>query len=377
MSTNDEQLPLWYQSSKLREDFVIGRPSSLRIQRISLQDGFEYQLFPIYEKDADMLLFNTVWDIVMHPDFYDFYNDSNIINDKIYFNDDIVWHRPYLLFPSDAPCMEYVDKERNHPYIVGVFSEYLDTEYPIMGFDDEDEYPMFRAYLIPEWNVQQGELDVVYRMHQRDREERMPMMTDNTQELINVLGDLVRYIKSINIDTMGWIDRLETSLTMLKIDTNELFILHNAGLYDINSLWKLLENSGGYGEEIYNLCRKVESELHRFAMMIVNLVDWKKGGIDNTKILKSSKYNEEIKGFLPDNWWNDIGVMEKAFKWTDSEKKMLDDAYKEGTCGRGAFSDNLDNYANVLRYLVKQHLWEMSKSEQDAQRREWLLRNCR
>ena len=56
---------------------------------------------------------------------------------------------------------------------------------------------------------------------------------------------------------------------------------------------------------------------------------------------------------------------------------MLDDAYKEGAYGRGAFSDDLNNYTNVLRRLVKQRLWEMSKNEQDDQRREWLIRNCR
>ena len=87
--------------------------------------------------------------------------------------------------------------------------------------------------------------------------------------------------------------------------------------------------------------------------------------------------NSVFQSFLPDYWWNDIGVMEKAFKWTVSEKKMLDDAYKEGAYGRGAFSDDLNNYTNVLRRLVKQRLWEMSKNEQDDQRREWLIRNCR
>ena len=344
MSTNDKLLPLWYQSNTLREEFVIGRPSSLRNRYDSLQGVFEYQLFPIYEKDADMLLFNTVWDLVMHPDFYKFYDDSNIINEAITFSNDVVFHRPYLLFPSDDPRTNYEGNELEYPYIVGVFSENLNTGYPLMGFEEGDEYPMFRLYLTPEWYDQHGESDVVYRMHHRSREDRMPLMINNAKELKNVLGDLIRYLKSVNFDTKDWINRLQTSLKMLNTDTNELFILHNAGLYDIQSLWALLMKSGSSGEEVSKLYRKVECELHRFAMMIVNLMDWKKGGMDSTIIISSIKENEYMfsplnsssiamcptisskssssdnhensvfQSFLPDYWWNDIGVMEKAFK---------------------------------------------------------------
>lgn len=290
MTTNDRQLPLWYQSNKLRETSVISHPASLRHQHNSLQGVSECQLFPIYEKDADMLLFNTVWDIVMHPNFGDFYNESDIINKKITFCEYIVWHRPYLLFPSDDPYTKYIEKELNLPYIIGVFSEYLDTENPMTGLMEEgDVYPMFRTYLTPEWNEQQGESEVVYRMCHRNKEEGIPLMIDNTKELKNVLCDLIVFLKSVKADTKYWIDRLQTSLTMLSTDTNELFILHNAGLYDIQSLWKLLAEAGICGEQIYKLCRKTECELHRFAMMIVNLVEWKKGGIVNKKLMGSLK----------------------------------------------------------------------------------------
>ena len=248
MIIKEKQVPLWYQPTT------------------------DIQLFPIYEKDADMLLFNTVWDLVKHPDFCDFYKDVDIVGRDIAFGKDVVWLRPLLLFPSDEPCLAYIEKELIHPYIIGVFSQYLDKEYPMIGFEEGDEYPMFRVYLTPEWQFT-PDAGIVYRTYWRDREDRMPQIVDNTKALKSVLEELLRYLNSVIADTGNWKERLLSSLSMLNTGTHKIFILHNAGLYDIQSLWSTLIRSGQGGEQLTQLSPRVERELHRYAMLTVNSSD--------------------------------------------------------------------------------------------------------
>ena len=68
--------------------------------------------------------------------------------------------------------------------------------------------------------------------------------------------------------------------------------------------------------------------------------------------------------------------MEKAFQWTDYERKILDDAYRKGT-GSTAFGDDLGAYVEVLRNLVCLRLRKLAKEEYEANRREWLYQNSR
>lgn len=243
---NDKQLPQWYQPDAGRH------------------------LFPINERDADMLLFNTVWDLVKHPDFCDFCKDTCIIGKEISFGSNVLWSRPLLLFPSDGPCMDYVEKELIYPYIIGAFSQYLDTEYPMIGLEEGDDYPMFRMYFTPEWKYAHGTLDIAYREHCRDREEPMPQMVDNTMALKSALEELLRYLNAVIADTGNWKERLLSSLTMLNDPADGLLILHSAGLYDIQSLWDLLIRAGHGGTRLSQLGRRVEQELHRYAMLMVN-----------------------------------------------------------------------------------------------------------
>ena len=186
-------------------------------------------------------------------------------------------------------------------------------------------------------------------------------------------------------------------MEMMKTHANELHILHNVGLYDINVLWTLLYQSDSNKVELRKLIRDTERELHRYTMMVVNQIDWKYGGVtDNEYFTKSllpdepswlrsevdnpkpSYYTEPeendyfekpyFEGELPDNWWNDLGAMERAFKWTEEEQAALDKAYIEGTYGRGRFADDLGAYSELLRSLVRQRLREKAIRDLEAKR---------
>lgn len=87
---------------------------------------------------------------------------------------------------------------------------------------------------------------------------------------------------------------------------------------------------------------------------------------NNMDNLSEPSYVREI---LPDYWWNDIGVMEKAFTWTADERKILDDAYKRGTYGRGRFGDDLSEYTEILRNMIRNRLRELALEEYEANHR--------
>lgn len=80
---------------------------------------------------------------------------------------------------------------------------------------------------------------------------------------------------------------------------------------------------------------------------------------------------------LPRNWWNDLEAMRKAFEWTDEEKKILDNAYKRGSCGKFPDGEELSGYTEVLRNMVRRRLRKLALEEFEANRREWLFRNSR
>lgn len=454
MDTDDNNLPLWYEHGDASNGTLfLGRKSSA-CQSEVYQDVCDYQLFPICRRDADILLFNTVWDLVMYPDFKDFHDNTDIRNSNVQFTDhsgEIKWYRPCLLFPADQPYTDFTEEELRHHFMVGACS-WKCHAYGESGIYEEDTNPQFRVYYTPEWDFSKVGWDIVYRENVRRIESDMPSFVKNTKELEYVICQLLQFFEDNNISEINnWKERLRCALLMLKTHANELHILHNAGLYDIDTLWTQLIQMGYHGEELNVMSSKMNRELHRFAMFSVNLIDWKLGDLDTSRIIPKSMLPEnqpsdqessskEIQGkntetlkatffsvparepgqdnggyddvkmiptksdggykwdevyprypfssenltepsyvdkILPKNWWNDIGSMEQAFQWTDEEKQILDNAYNKGTYGKAPFGDDLGEYVEVLRNLVRRRLKTLALEEFEAERRGWLFHNSR
>ena len=282
---NDRFLKLWYEQDNARLKASVHQRHSSAQQPEVFQSDCNYRLFPIREKDADMLLFNAVWDIVMNPDFYDFYDNVEIVlsNPSIHnLNYDITWYRPYLLFPADEPNVDYTEKELMRPYLIAAFSEIGEIYAGEGGLVDEgDDVPYFRNYYVPEWSFANGAQEVIYREYSRGKESVMPRFYNNSVEMLNSISAVLEYLGTVYIDTDSWIERLRTAKSMLDTHANELHILHNAGLYDIDSLWTMLYRNNQDVNTLRTIIRCYNHELHRYAMMSVNLIDWKKGGKTN------------------------------------------------------------------------------------------------
>ena len=314
-----------------------------------------------------MLLFNTVWDLVTHSFFHTFYEDAVILDGKADLHcGDYNWSSPYLLFPADIPEVKWQEHEMGHSFLVGVFH--------ISGFcageggfiEDDDDYYHFDIYYTPEWSCAQGETEVAYREHSRQPGDAMPCIDDNTAAMQAAVDEMIGFLASAGAEMDEWRQRFQTVIRMLAARTNELHILHQAGLYDIGSLWALLQRTGYDENIVMPLRRRMEHELHRYAMMAVNTLNWMCDCVrppqhysplasqDKPSVQpKIATERPDIRDILGNYWQNNIGLMEKAFSWSHSERSQLDDAYQAGTYGRSPFCDNLSNYVSLLRSMVK------------------------
>lgn len=363
-TNNDRKLSLWYEHGCPEEGTTfIARHSSA-----CLYDTFkgvcEYQLYPILEKDADLLLYQLIKDLVMHPDFKEYLNAINLVGGtSINFNfrrgEYEEWARPYLLFPADDRITTYYKEELKWPYIVGASSMCYHS-YGESGLIDEDDYPLFRVYYIVKWNYLLEGPVVKYVEYFRRDSSSMPKMENNVVALTSVICSVLEIIPENNANLVAWRNRLQNSLDMIKTHANELHILHQVGLYDIQALWNKLIEEGLDEEQLKRVSKRLETELHRYAMFVVNLIDWKMTGFDSSQVTT----------VIPAHRTNCVTPPH-----SEPEYKRPTDPVKN--CGND-FNSQSDGYDwdNVWpKYPFERG--DMDPEEYEAKRREWLWKYSR
>lgn len=363
MDSKDRYLPLWYETGDpVNGTYFIGR-------HYTAQEGAEhynvcnYTLCPILRDDADFLLFQTVWDVVMYPDLKDF---EDIVYMKSYqprqpsYNSGISWCRPQLLFPADDPYTRYEEHEKKLPYIVGCFS--IEHQiYGESGIYEEDDTPQFRKYYRPQWGWIKDVKDIVYTECNRINEDDMVMFLDNTEELKQSIQNLLQLIPDLESIETTWFNRLHTSCRMIETHANELHILHQAGLYDIATLWKSLEEKGLLNETLKQAIDDMNCQLRRYAMLTINLLNWKLGGIDKSRILTKTQLNNRIQSFKYD----------QIINANNSKKSENDHSEVCESTSKGFDWDNV-----YPRYPFPRKEGE-SLEDYEHRRREWLFYNSR
>ncbi|MBO4464138.1 MAG: hypothetical protein J5797_08105 [Prevotella sp.] len=348
---NNELLqPLWYEKGTPDGgSFFFGRPSTAAVQDV-VEGVCDYRLFPIRRSDANLLLYHTIWDMLSGDNPMDFFRmvcgkDSPV--SKQPYNGTTEWTRPYFLFPSDAQSERFSLEIYHHPFIVAGYSMTC-CALGESGLVEEDDEPLLTVYYVPEWEFVDGEPEVVYREYSSHCSPSIPYFEESPEKFRQAICNLLAFIDKKHIYVVEWKQRLELALRMIDTKANELHILHNVGLYDIDALWKLLVQKNQVGEELFRVSSEMNRCLHQYAMAVVNLIDWKKGGrfSQNCFIRKV-----EIKKDMPPSFWNDVEAMERAFEWTPAEEEQLTRAfYGTNRSNAGA------NYVDVLRELVRQRM---------------------
>lgn len=243
-NTNNELQPLWYKEDK-------------------------YPLFPIRRADADMLLYNCVWDVAIASDYGNFFSTVTTPNFRL--KDVKLEDVSFLLiFPGDDPSNSYSPPILGMPYYVGVYGVYYGP------FDLEEDYlPSLYYCFRPEWALD-GSGDVNY-INIGGSDNGLPSNPDNTAELQQAIRLLLDFLHDHPADTGSWVERLNLTLQMLAERANPFHILHNAGLYDIDALWTLLLDAGLAGQELLKVSTGMTRQLHRYAMRVVNVDNPQRG----------------------------------------------------------------------------------------------------
>jgi len=145
--------------------------------------------------------------------------------------------------------------------------------------DDDDDELYIKACNVAQWDVRDGYPDVKYYAMSGFYVDATPGFRNNHIELKKAIAEVLKYIETRRADVGEWKERLQVSLNMLETGANELHILHNAGLYDIDALWTLLLRGRTSDVHLQRVSMEMTSQLHHYAMWVINRIDWHKGGL--------------------------------------------------------------------------------------------------
>ena len=379
VNNNEKKLALWYEQGSPEEgNYFISRHSSARQENV-LKGVCVYQLYPILEKNADLLLYQMVKDLVLHPNFKDYLSAINLGGTSINFNyangESEEWFRPYLLFPSDDRITAYYKEELKWPYMVGASSIYYHA-YGESGIIEEDDHPQFRVYYTVRWDHRLEGSVVKYVEFFRREEHRMPVMEDNTLKLQEIICNVLNLMPEDKTCLTPWKQRLTSALKMLVTNANELHILHQAGLYDIGELKTILRQEGKEGDQLDAMIDKMIKELHRYAMLVVNLIDWQLTGFDTSKVTKCIPKHKVIN----DSIQNDNFVYKKSEKPIEVERTPDYEYNRYNNVKTHHFDNNQDSKGYDWDNVWPKYPFErdnMDPDEYEAKRRAWLWENSR
>ena len=180
-----------------------------------------------------------------------------------------------LVFPFDDLTVSYNEAMlEQEAIILKCFSpiEHPDPQY--IGDDENftyEEVPM--EYFHFEGNGKRMELKHFYT----DLLSQFPNCVFNGDAFLEAVNRLLAFLREKQLTELVWYSRLQTVAAMLDGNANELHILHNAGLFDHQTLWPQLEQLGVPKAEIEKVKEPYLTQLHRYAMFVLNELDWHRG----------------------------------------------------------------------------------------------------
>ncbi len=245
----------------------------------------EYTLYPIHKADVDWFLYNLVAHFLKARYKLDILSSDEeasavfqSLDEDSMKNDTGVYH---LVFPNEEATvsysMEVLDKE------VIILKPCLPIEHPyaplIPEFDDEgDLIDTLREEVPMEYFCFSDNSGVIRLEHIHTEESSIfPDILYNGDEFLEALDVLLEFLQQKGIAEIPWFGRLQTVRRMVLCDANELHILHNAGLYDHQSLWGWMKDYGIPLKEIDNVKNQYVSQLKKYAMFVLNRLDWDYG----------------------------------------------------------------------------------------------------
>lgn len=354
----------------------------------SINNSYELEL----SESADMILYEVVNSLLSCNEFQDFCHHVSNYDATIKFKEkNVVWYPPLLIFPKEELSGCCSEEEKKLPFLVaGCFnSRKALGESGIV----EDNF-VFRYYYTAGWNNTDGKKRLSFYEQRRVNDTDIPVFKDNVLEFTSAIEDLIIFIQKFPDINQKWEDRFNRVLEMIhgEADCKRIFLF--AGLYDIDSLWKSLEEfHSACCDELSLIKSNFTQQLHRYVMFHVNsirMTEVEEASIDynNTGVVSSNldihvsrpeeykwlRYIHEkslpefikeptyVRDFLQENWENDVDAMQNAFNWNKDEQHKLTEALDKGT----------EEHIELLRQLVRKRLRQEAVKEFEDRKMQWM-----
>ena len=235
----------------------------------------EYTLFQIRKTDVDWPLYWMVTGFLKYQYGIDGipYNDlfENLRYDK---EKEDRKHLYFFVFPSEELTVGYTEDILDQEAVILKYFFPIDWS-DIYILDDDDEST---TEIVPmEFFYQEGNRSQVLQHAQTDIPSEIPIIRYNGDSFLEALDKVLAFLQDGHLTATPWFERLRMVKRMFDGQANELHILHNAGLFDHATLWAWLKHQGVSRDDIDRIKTLYVSELKRFAMFVLNELNWQWG----------------------------------------------------------------------------------------------------
>lgn len=245
----------------------------------------DYTLYPIDKRDVDWTMYQLVshfMKLQYHLDSLGEEDAENVVSFWDMDADARHEERRYsyrFVYPNEDLSISYDEAMLEQELVILKCFHPIRHLYPIPipVLDDDDdegwfEYPPMEYFTLEK----QGDKQEL-RHHKTNIESKFPDCVYNGDAFLDAIQELRSFLSSRNLTEQPWYSRLGTVAEMLQGDANELHVLHNAGLFDLGTLWLWLEDYGIKKAEYESVKERYLKQLKRYTMFVLNRLDWAKG----------------------------------------------------------------------------------------------------
>lgn len=245
----------------------------------------EYDLFPIKKKDvnwplywmvAGFLKYKDGIDAIPYDDLFESLRDDKEVDNREYFYS--------FVFPSEDLSISYAEEMLTQEALI--LKRFMPIGHvsgePFITIDDNCVKPediWYENVTIEYFYWDDSEPDPSIRHAGTDIVDDHPKWAFNGDDFMDALDKLLAFLQEKHLTGIPWFERLKTVKRMFDGQANELHILHNAGLFDNDTLWIELEEVGASQAEIERIKTRYISELKKYAMFVLNQLDWNFGTV--------------------------------------------------------------------------------------------------
>lgn len=245
----------------------------------------DYTLYPIDKRDVDWTMYQLVGHFLKlqyHLDSLGEEDAENVVSFRAMDNDAQHEERRYsyrFVYPNEDLSIGYDEAMLEQDLVILKCFHPIRHVYPIPipGIDDEDDEGWFEYPPMEYFSLEKQDDNQELRHHKTNIESKFPDCVYNGDAFLAAIQELRSFLSWRNLTEQPWYTRLGTVAEMLQGDANELHVLHNAGLFDLGTLWLWLEDYGIKKAEYASVKDLYLKQLKCYTMFVLNRLDWANG----------------------------------------------------------------------------------------------------